>query len=108
MKCRLHPDLVRRQPSIILDLFSVKYQALLIWWNTFRILDLLLDNQTCVSQIDMGAGRVWPPSPRKTTLETFFLSLAQLFDRQNFKNEGEGARVTKLCLRPWRELVPLV
>merc|ERR1711970_536427 len=43
MECRLFLDVVVRQSSSIFKLFSSKDQSLLIWRNTFLILDLCLD-----------------------------------------------------------------
>merc|ERR1719290_434553 len=40
MQCRLFLDVVVGQSTTILKLLSSKDQTLLVWWNTFLILDL--------------------------------------------------------------------
>merc|ERR1719462_774192 len=40
MQCRLFLDVVVGKSTTILELLSSKDQTLLVWWNTFLILDL--------------------------------------------------------------------
>merc|ERR1712096_274473 len=40
MQCRLFLDVVVGKSTTILQLLSGKDQTLLVWWNTFLILDL--------------------------------------------------------------------
>merc|ERR1719431_1393451 len=43
MQGRLLLDIVVRKSSTIFQLLSSKNQTLLVWWNSFLILDLSLD-----------------------------------------------------------------
>ena len=52
MQGRLLLDVVVRQSAAILQLLSGEDQALLIWWNSFLVLDLGLDVVDGVRSLD--------------------------------------------------------
>ena len=49
MECRLFLDVVVRESSAVFELFTSEDESLLIWWDTFFVLDLSLDVLNCVS-----------------------------------------------------------
>merc|ERR1712142_1106357 len=52
MECRLFLDVVVRQSSSIFQLFSSKDQSLLIWRNTFLVLDLCLNILNSITRLN--------------------------------------------------------
>ena len=53
MESRLFLDVVVRESSSILKLLSSEDESLLIWWNSFFVLDLGLDILDGVSWLDV-------------------------------------------------------
>ena len=53
MKSRLFLDVVVRKGSSVFKLFSSKDESLLVWWDSFLVLDLCLDVFDSVSWFDI-------------------------------------------------------
>merc|ERR1719219_3283628 len=51
-------DVVIRESSAILELFSSEDQPLLLWWNSFLVLNLSLDIRDCVIWLDVQGDRL--------------------------------------------------
>merc|ERR1712002_742073 len=53
MQCRLFLDVVVRKSTTVFQLLASKDQTLLVWWNTFLILDLGFDIVDSITGFDL-------------------------------------------------------
>ena len=58
MERRLFLDVVIGQSSAILQLLAGEYQALLVWWDAFLVLDLGLDIVDGIGRFDLERNRL--------------------------------------------------
>jgi len=58
MEGRFFLDVVIRKGSSIFELFSSEDQSLLLWWDSFLILDLCLDIRNRVIWLDVQSDRL--------------------------------------------------
>jgi len=53
MECGFFLDVVVSKCASVFELLSGKDEALLVWWNTFLVLNLSLDAFDCVSSLNI-------------------------------------------------------